>query len=209
MHKSMSDALAATVHVVLDGSLAGLITGVFTQVLKVSVGRLRPDYLSLCNPAIPDDIMIQIGQPASANPVCNPTLSNGKVIDGRWSFPSGHASTAFSLISYAVIYMIWTSYWRVGTYRYSLSTSKLVRLRKEIGSALVLLWIMLLWTFAWAVGASRITDFKHHASDVIAGALLGIVIATSTFGRGISVLATTPDPDTPRRGLLDEERTLT
>lgn len=64
------------------------------QALKVSVGRLRPDYLALCQPAMPAaaDLTLTYGQPASANPACNAPPSS-TLTDGHYSFPSGHTST--------------------------------------------------------------------------------------------------------------------
>eukprot|EP00884_Botryococcus_braunii_P011571 jgi/Botrbrau1/20414/Bobra.0006s0069.1 len=43
----------------------------------------------------------------------------------------------------------------------------------ETGHTLALFWIILLIFFVWMVGASRIIDYKHHASDVVAGFIVG------------------------------------
>lgn len=34
------------------------------------VGRLRPNFLSLCDPVVPNPVTVSYGQPASANPAC-------------------------------------------------------------------------------------------------------------------------------------------
>ena len=62
------------------------------------------------------------------------------------------------------------------------------RLVADAGSALALLWVLALLCWAWGVGASRIVDFKHHPSDVVAGALLGTLFAAVYAVRSIARL---------------------
>ena len=67
------------------------ITVVITEFLKLSVGRLRPDFLDRCKP----------------DPLTLICAGNPKTVeDGRKSFPSGHSSTAI-YIGMFMIFWIW------------------------------------------------------------------------------------------------------
>jgi membrane-associated phospholipid phosphatase len=104
---------------------AQLITMAFTQGLKLSVGRTRPD-------------------------------------GTRYSFPSGHSSATFATAS-----VLQRHYgWKAGVPAYGLAAY---------------------------VAASRLSENKHYASDVIFGAALGIVAGRAvTVGHGASTFALMP-----------------
>jgi phosphatidate phosphatase len=207
----------------LDALLAALITSLFTIVTKITVGRLRPDYLALCQPSIPSNITLEYGIGASSNPECtNGSDMDRREIDGHWSFPSGHASTAFSLATYCVVYVVYTVYWRRNwsLYTSSNNNNNIILTKKrvylEVAHSVVLLYIMCVWALAWGIAASRVTDYKHHPSDVVAGALLGIFITCSVIARGIAMapgsrLATSlsqqqeSGDSTPTRRLMDQQ----
>ena len=56
--------------------------------------------------------------------------------------------------------------------------------RLEVGSLLARVWLQLALLIMAAVSSlSRITDNRHHASDVLAGAMLGITIGLATAAR--------------------------
>lgn len=79
------------------------------------MGRLRPDFLARCNPGSEgSNAVINYGAAASSNPPCNPTVSEGELKDGHWSFPSGHTSTVFVFAVYASAYCLWAFYARCG-----------------------------------------------------------------------------------------------
>ncbi|KDE06739.1 hypothetical protein MVLG_02935 [Microbotryum lychnidis-dioicae p1A1 Lamole] len=137
------------------------ITTVITQVIKICVGRPRPDMLSRCLP---------IAGAANAEPfglatiaVC--TVQTGHIInDGFKSFPSGHSSFAFAGLGFLSFYMA--------------GKMHLYDMRGHAIKA----WICIApWTGACLIAISRTMDYRHHATDVIAGSLLGAAITVLTY----------------------------
>ncbi|KAJ3371221.1 Phospholipid phosphatase 3 [Kappamyces sp. JEL0680] len=128
----------------LDYCFGFFVMLLVTEFFKVTVGRLRPDFLDRC-------------QPDPATQLCT---GNPKVVqEGRKSFLSGHTSTAFYIAIYMIIWM--HRRWR--------------KYAKPITKPLVAAWVFLFLLAAY-VGVSRIQQFVHHPTDVIAGALLGTVV---------------------------------
>lgn len=163
----------------LDFVGAGVVNGLITEVTKNLVGRYRPDWLSRCQPEIDNPVAISgFGLSAEDNPTCRSDLPDGKIRDGMKSFPSGHASTAFSLGIFVSGYCIWVLVCRWGQHR----KGSLVYL---CGRQLLFLWILCQIGWAWGVGVSRVMDHKHHESDVIAGAFLGTCVAVSFLFKSI------------------------
>ncbi|KFD49560.1 hypothetical protein M514_09585 [Trichuris suis] len=127
-----------------------------TDLGKFIIGRLRPNFLDVCRPNVgyticSDHIYI-------SNFTCS---SNDlyRIKDARLSFPSGHSSWSAYTMLFTVIYLQ-------------------ARLKWRVGSELVKPFIQfLLLCIAFAVALSRISDFKHHWSDVLAGSFLGSLIA--------------------------------
>ncbi|EJF57189.1 lipid phosphate phosphatase 1 [Dichomitus squalens LYAD-421 SS1] len=135
------------------------LTVFITEALKNRVGRLRPDFLHRCK----WDKELK---------ACTGELE--KVMDGRRSFPSGHASTAFAGMTFLALYLAGlTGAWRLAQPAQggSLLRSKLARL------VLTLLPL----GFATWVAVSRVEDYRHHKEDVIVGSLLGVVCATICY----------------------------
>jgi len=78
--------------------------------------------------------------------------------DAQMSFPSGHASTSFSAMVFLALYM-------GGKLRVFVDHSGLTLL-KGLSSILPL-------AVCIGIAVSRVIDYHHHFSDIIAGALLG------------------------------------
>ncbi|XP_045180027.2 phospholipid phosphatase 1-like [Mercenaria mercenaria] len=137
---------------------ATLCTMFLTETMKLFGGRLRPHFVSLCKPDFSKlncsqgYIMIHTG-------TCTADVTRRKLLDARKSFPSGHASlSAFGAI-YLLVYLqlrfIWT---------------------QKIRILLPLIQVGIICASAF-VCISRVNDNKHHFGDVIAGAILGTVLA--------------------------------
>ena len=149
----------------LFGSIASEL---LTDISKFTIGRLRPHFIDICRP----EIITEAGRlPLHAycantkdpfkyltNYIC--TGPEDKQRDARLSFLSGHSSySAFSAV-YAVIYI-----------QTQLDVTKL-GLMKSAFQVLII-------SAAYYTGLSRVSDYKHHWQDVLAGLTLGTVVATS------------------------------
>ncbi|XP_042562092.1 phospholipid phosphatase 3-like [Clupea harengus] len=126
-----------------------------TNMAKLSIGRLRPNFLSVCNVTY-----------ASLN--CSPGMyiphidckqSNEKMVEeARKSFFSGHASFAMYTMLYLAFYL---------QARFSWRGARLLR-------PLVQFLLVMLAVYT---GLSRISDYRHHPSDVVTGFLQGALTA--------------------------------
>lgn len=125
----------------------------FTDIAKVSIGRLRPHFLSVCDP---DFSQINCSEGYIQNYRCRG--EDSKVQEARKSFFSGHASFSMFTMLYLVLYLQARFTWR---------GARLLR---------PLLQFTLLM-MAFYTGLSRVSDHKHHPSDVLAGFAQGALVA--------------------------------
>ncbi|KAK1795879.1 hypothetical protein P4O66_008989 [Electrophorus voltai] len=125
----------------------------FTDIAKVSVGRLRPHFLDVCKP---DYSLINCSAGYIIDYVCNGDAS--KVQEARKSFFSGHASFSMFTMLYLALYLQSRFTWR---------GARLLR---------PLLQFTLLM-MAFYTGLSRVSDHKHHPTDVLAGFAQGALVA--------------------------------
>ncbi|XP_005801550.1 phospholipid phosphatase 3-like [Xiphophorus maculatus] len=122
-----------------------------TNMAKLSVGRLRPYFLSVCNITYES---INCTPGSYVNQVkCNPR-DNKLVIEARKSFFSGHASFAMYTMLYLAFYLQARLSWRGARL-----------LRPLVQFLLVMLAIY--------TGLSRISDYRHHPTDVLTGFIQG------------------------------------
>ncbi|KAK7101203.1 hypothetical protein V1264_024028 [Littorina saxatilis] len=129
------------------------ITQLLTETGKYSIGRLRPHFLDVCRPEnIPSncsDIFIMLD-------VCTGDDSV-KMRQARLSFPSGHASMSMYSAAFLMVYL---------QARLVVSQAKLLRPVLQVA----------VFTMAFFTCLSRVSDYKHHWSDVLGGSLLGIIV---------------------------------
>lgn len=145
-------------HAVLGILYAVLITGVITDAIKDAVGRPRPNFFWRCFP--------------DGKEVYNPSrhgdvLCHGNKADikeGHKSFPSGHSSWSFAGLGF----LAWYLAGKIQAFD-----------RKGHIARLCLVLAPLLG--AVLVAISRVDDYWHHWQDVLAGGLIGLVVASFCY----------------------------
>ena len=117
-------------------------------------GRLRPHFLSVCQPNW-KSLNCSIGY--ITQDVC--TGDTIAVREARLSFPSGHSSLAFYCACFLVFYLHKRGF--------------VIRTLRIIIPGISLVAIIL----ALFTALSRVSDNKHHPTDVLAGSLVGATSA--------------------------------
>ena len=135
-----------------------------------------------CNPIKPDNVTIQFGEnPDSLYPCTN--TDAGVIKDGRQSFPSGHSAFSFNLATYASAYLIWC--WNMRREWAPRCLGPKQEFLSDLWNVIAKLWMLLMLALAWGISMSRIIDNQHHASDVVAGMVLGVVTAVIYILRAV------------------------
>jgi membrane-associated phospholipid phosphatase len=134
-----------------------------TCTLKLYVSRHRPNFYHLCG-----------FNPQTLQ--CEAELS--KVHEASLSFPSGHSSLSFCGMTFLVYFALG----RLALLTASNSSWTILGGRTILlypyKSLLGVLCVLVPWSYCFFVAASRIVDYWHHPSDVVAGSLIGIAAAT-------------------------------
>ncbi|XP_032754769.1 phospholipid phosphatase 1 isoform X1 [Rattus rattus] len=150
----VSNHYIATVYKAVGAFLFGASASQsLTDIAKYSIGRLRPHFLAVCNP---DWSKINCSDGYIENFVCQG--NEQKVREGRLSFYSGHSSFSMYCMLFVALYL---------QARMKGDWARLLRPMLQFG--LVALSIY--------VGLSRVSDYKHHWSDVLIGLIQGAVVA--------------------------------
>uniref|UniRef100_A0A3B4ZFG1 Phospholipid phosphatase 3 n=1 Tax=Stegastes partitus TaxID=144197 RepID=A0A3B4ZFG1_9TELE len=125
----------------------------FTDIAKVSVGRMRPHFLDVCKP---DFSTINCSLGYITDYQCQGPES--KVQEARKSFFSGHASFSMYTMLYLVFYL---------QSRFTWHGARLLRPLTQ--------FTLIMMSFY--TGLSRVSDHKHHPTDVLAGFVQGALVA--------------------------------
>lgn len=134
----------------------------FQVILKKTIGGLRPHFLSVCQPVIPQDtagtgfnnIMFTIDQ------VCT-GANRGRIGNAIESFPSGHSEIAFAGMGYLSLYLF--THLRI-----------LGRRRPSHWRMIFVVAPVLLATY---LASTLVLGYHHHGYDVVFGSLIGIFMA--------------------------------
>ncbi|XP_016898415.1 phospholipid phosphatase 1-like [Cynoglossus semilaevis] len=128
-----------------------------TDIAKYSIGRLRPNFLAVCKP-VWDQINCKNGGYIESF-TC--TEDKFLVDEARLSFYSGHSSFSMYCMLFLILY---------------------IQARLKVVWARLFRPTIQFFLFATAVyvGLSRVSDYKHHWSDVLTGLLHGGLVAIFT-----------------------------
>lgn len=147
-------------HNALLGTLTSTtMTGLVTQVVKMGVGRPRPDLIARCQPQPGSHDRPVYG--LSDASIC--TQTDAIILkDGFKSFPSGHSSLCFAGLGFLSFYIA--------------AKLHIISLRKTVGRTRI--WVSFVPLLgATLVAISRTMDNRHHWQDVTVGSLLGLGIS--------------------------------
>ncbi|KAH8926215.1 PAP2-domain-containing protein [Atractiella rhizophila] len=143
--------------------VAQAVMRIIVDMIKLMVGRLRPDFFGRCQ----WDFLEQVctGDPAV-------------VAEGRKSFPSGHSSSTFTGVTIFVLFLAGKTKAFVPSVSiedlhgpYLWRSARLLRFGITISPFIL----------SFYVAMSRIQDHVHHPEDVLVGSLIGVFIATVTY----------------------------
>ncbi|KAI9264754.1 phosphatidic acid phosphatase type 2/haloperoxidase [Sporodiniella umbellata] len=139
--------------------LALSMTIMMTDVIKVCVGRPRPDMLDRCQPppGIEDPVLHLLNYT-----ICTADPNTYKFKDGFKSFPSGHSSFSFAGLGYLAFYL-----------------AGKMHIFDKMGHAYKSFVFCFPFVGASLVAMSRVHDYRHHWQDVFVGGLIGV--ASSYF----------------------------
>ncbi|XP_047031080.1 putative phosphatidate phosphatase [Helicoverpa zea] len=136
---------------------------------KNIIGRPRPHFLDVCQPSIDcNSAEWQNKYIQSTDYTCNGPQTD-RFEDMRKSFLSGHSAWAAYCMIYLALYLEGRMTW---------SGTRTLRHALQFGAFLL----------SWFTALSRVTDFKHHWSDVLAGYFLGTVFAVVMWRWGTDVV---------------------
>ncbi|XP_072942695.1 putative phosphatidate phosphatase [Epargyreus clarus] len=146
-----------------------------TNVAKKVIGRPRPHFFDLCKPSI--DCSAPEWQHRyiqGEDYTClGQTLDNqDKFNDMHMSFLSGHSAWSAFTMMYLALYLEKRVVWR-GT--------RVLRHSLQFGAVML----------SWFTALSRVSDYKHHWSDVLAGYFLGITLACIMWTWGTTLIEPT------------------
>lgn len=150
------------------GLLYALISGAVFQVfLKWLIGGLRPHFLTVCAPNVPQFSNQRTGNGLSMimydRTIC--TGDQDEIDDSLESFPSGHTTAAFA--GFVFLYLYLNAKLKVFS-NYHPAFWKLIAIYAPILGAVL-------------IGGSLTIDEYHNWYDVVAGAVIGTIMAFSAY----------------------------
>ncbi|CAD7923815.1 unnamed protein product [Amoebophrya sp. A120] len=169
--KSRKDELCPSLLYYLYAVLA---THFVTCCAKIYVGRKRPNFFAACEYHFAANAKKAPLFPGSSLVKGEVQFCKKDPISGMLSFPSGHASLAFSSTVFVAM---------------------------ELSGRIFTQAALLL--FAVFVACSRVVDNKHHPEDIIAGAALGTAVSAMVHTRMIRTYFDRESPDGEKSSVVN------
>ncbi|KAI0989160.1 hypothetical protein GJ496_009743 [Pomphorhynchus laevis] len=147
------------IEVIVVFTMGYLIEGIFVEVLKISVGALRPNYIQQCipifaNESISNSCAIHASIYIGSNEY---TCKNSKTIaDYRKSFPSNHTGSMAYAVAFITIFLMYSQRKR---------NAFLSNICGIIGVILT-----------FYIATSRLRDNMHHPRDLVGGIVIGVTV---------------------------------
>ncbi|XP_076859647.1 phospholipid phosphatase 1 [Brachyhypopomus gauderio] len=149
----ISDYIACIYKAVGSFVFGAAVSQSLTDIAKYTIGRLRPHFLTVCKP---NWSLVDCKAGYVANISC--TGDKTLVSEGRLSFYSGHASFSMYCMLFLALYM---------QSKMKVEWARMLRPTLQFFLIAASLY----------VGLSRISDYKHHWSDVLTGFIQGAIVA--------------------------------
>ena len=157
---------------------------VFTEISKYSIGRLRPHYLSVCQPAMTDNLCkdqygfnryVTEDEKIICQGLSWGNATTKQLHEARLSFMSGHTSFSF----YCAVFL--TVYLQARLSNFPPSSQTWVHLSyRTIKVFRPFIQFFLLILSFW-ISLTRVSDYYHHPEDVLTGAMVGLAFAGLTL----------------------------
>ncbi|KAF1837449.1 PAP2-domain-containing protein [Decorospora gaudefroyi] len=154
------------------------------NILKITIGGLRPHFLSICDPQPPHP-----WRPPMWSTVADLCASNdtGALKEAQMSWPSGHACSAFAGFGFLALWLnAKVKAVGFGRRRRARSCSggeewEWDDEEKLAGLGTVVVVVFLPVVVAGVLAGSKVRDGWHHPVDVVCGGLIGVVFAHVGF----------------------------
>lgn len=166
-----SEGSAQRFHDTMIGFAESLaLTAGVTEISKVLVGRLRPDFQDRARRYICQTDSSTTIDCTNAEPLGDTAdEAEDEFVDGRKSFFSGHSSFGLNFTTYLALTLGGNFVWNPNATR--------------TGRALGILGQTLLMTTGLFIAGSRLDDGFHHVTDVLVGSTIGFGLANFAYWR--------------------------
>ena len=156
------------VHAVLVGGLEAVLgAALVTDAMKLTFGRLRPDFRERWLRAACSGVT-QAPAELDCTGVDDAFVVDREfLLDGMRSFPSGHASTSFAAATFLALTLGGEHLWSSHAQEWARPFAGLA-----LGGLLA---------GAGYISASRVSDNRHHLEDVVVGGAIGVASGTAAY----------------------------